>query len=307
MKFSVFQLSRQGGRDKNEDRMGYCYTRDSALFLLADGMGGHPDGEVAARFALQAMASLYQAQGGVSAPDGPAFLKTALMAAHQKIVSYAQDRGMKDTPRTTLVAALLHDGQVSWIHCGDSRFYLVRDGALQVRTRDHSYSEQRIGLPGSPAANAGRHVLYTCLGSSLLPEFDVVGPFGLHPDDQILLCSDGLWDNLEEALILDCLHSKPLHEAVPELVGAALDLGGPNCDNVTVLAVQWHAPDSTVDGGVGYANTLRPEAFASTFLSDGPNLEFVAPVPLDDAAIDRSVQEINEAIRRGAHKTDVDT
>jgi len=51
MKFSVFQVSRKGGRPKNEDRMGYCYTRESALFLLADGMGGHPGGDIAAQIA----------------------------------------------------------------------------------------------------------------------------------------------------------------------------------------------------------------------------------------------------------------
>ena len=51
MKFSVFQISRKGGREKNEDRHGYCYTKNSCLFLLADGMGGHPDGEVAAQIA----------------------------------------------------------------------------------------------------------------------------------------------------------------------------------------------------------------------------------------------------------------
>ena len=60
MKFSVFQVSRKGGRDKNEDRMGYCYTRESGLFVLADGMGGHPEGEVAAQLALQTIAALYQ-------------------------------------------------------------------------------------------------------------------------------------------------------------------------------------------------------------------------------------------------------
>ena len=52
MKFSVFQLTRRGGREKNEDRMGYCYTREAVMFVLADGMGGHPEGEVAAQLAL---------------------------------------------------------------------------------------------------------------------------------------------------------------------------------------------------------------------------------------------------------------
>ena len=53
MQFSVYQVSRKGGREKNEDRMGYCYTRDAGLFALADGMGGHPEGEVASQLALQ--------------------------------------------------------------------------------------------------------------------------------------------------------------------------------------------------------------------------------------------------------------
>ena len=60
MKFSVFQISRRGGREKNEDRMGYCYTRESGLFVLADGMGGHPEGEVAAQIALQSMSATFQ-------------------------------------------------------------------------------------------------------------------------------------------------------------------------------------------------------------------------------------------------------
>ena len=60
MRFSVYQVSRKGGREKNEDRMGYCYTRDAGLFALADGMGGHPEGEVASQLALQTLAALFQ-------------------------------------------------------------------------------------------------------------------------------------------------------------------------------------------------------------------------------------------------------
>ena len=63
MRFSVYQVSRKGGREKNEDRMGYCYTRDSGLFALADGMGGHPEGEVASQMALQTLAAHLPARG----------------------------------------------------------------------------------------------------------------------------------------------------------------------------------------------------------------------------------------------------
>ena len=143
MKFSVLQVSRRGGREKNEDRMGYCYTRDSALFVLADGMGGHPEGEVAAQIALQTISALFQREAQPRLADVTEFLTTALMAAHHQILRYAADKGMLDTPRTTLVAGVVQSGSASWVHCGDSRLYLVRDAELLTRTRDHSYLEHR--------------------------------------------------------------------------------------------------------------------------------------------------------------------
>ena len=80
MKFSVFQLSRRGGREKNEDRMGYSYTRDAVLFLLADGMGGHPEGEMAAQIALQTLSTLFQRDAKPSLPSVQGFLATGVMA-----------------------------------------------------------------------------------------------------------------------------------------------------------------------------------------------------------------------------------
>jgi serine/threonine protein phosphatase PrpC len=92
MKFSVFQISRRGGREKNEDRMGYCYTRESGLFVLADGMGGHPEGEVAAQIALQTVSALFQRQAKPQLEDVQEFLSAALLAAHHQILRYATER-----------------------------------------------------------------------------------------------------------------------------------------------------------------------------------------------------------------------
>src|SRR5665811_726111 len=102
MKFSVFQLSRKGGREKNEDRMGYCYTSESGLFVLADGMGGHPEGEVAAQLALQTIAALYQKEARPIIQNTTEFLSSAVLAAQHQILRYATEKGMLDTPRTTL-------------------------------------------------------------------------------------------------------------------------------------------------------------------------------------------------------------
>ncbi|MDO5653130.1 MAG: protein phosphatase 2C domain-containing protein, partial [Brachymonas sp.] len=93
MKFNVFQLSRVGGRKNNEDRMGYCYTRDAALFVLADGMGGHNDGEIAAQLALQSMASQFQQQARPTIKNPSDFLADSLLTAHHQILRYAGDRG----------------------------------------------------------------------------------------------------------------------------------------------------------------------------------------------------------------------
>ncbi len=300
MKFSVFQTSRKGGREKNEDRMGYCYTKTSCLLLLADGMGGHPEGEVAAQIVLQAIASLYQKEATPEIEDPKAFFSTAIMAAHRQILRYAAEKHLMDTPRTTLVAVLLQGGMAYWVHCGDSRLYFVRHGELLVRTRDHSYIEQHQDAHPDQAlpARFNRNVLYTCLGSPTKPVFDTTGPFSLQEGDKILLCSDGLWGSLDDAEIVLHLAQKQVGLAVPELVERALAKAGATSDNVTVIAMEWETPDSfeTTRGAISTDN-IEDGVFASTvqagWLDSGVD-------DLDDAAIERSIAEINEAIKRSA-------
>ena len=101
MRFSVYQVSRKGGREKNEDRMGYCYTRDSGLFALADGMGGHPEGEVASQLALQTLAALFQRDAKPTLADPLRFLHDAIIAGHHQLLRYATEKALIDTPRTT--------------------------------------------------------------------------------------------------------------------------------------------------------------------------------------------------------------
>ncbi|NML14060.1 PP2C family protein-serine/threonine phosphatase [Azohydromonas caseinilytica] len=295
MKFSVFQLSRKGGRLKNEDRMGYCYTREAGLFALADGMGGHPEGEVAAQLALQTLAGLFQREALPRLADPQRFLQDALLAAHQQLLRYAGERAMTDTPRTTMVACVLQGRHVYWAHCGDSRLYLLRQGQLLARTRDHSYAELQRSLdPAGPKRN--RNVLFTCLGSPGRPVLDGGGPQRLWPGDRVLLCSDGLWSSVADADIARVLASaQPLADAVPALVQQALDAAGARSDNVTALALQWEAPEEAhedaKDHGVGFSSTIQP-AEAPPQAAD----EF------DDEEIERSIREINEAIRRSAQR-----
>ena len=298
MKFSVFQVSRKGGREKNEDRMGYCYTRESGLFVLADGMGGHPEGEVAAQLALQTVSALYQKEARPLVKDIAGFLVSALMAAHYQIIRYATEKGMLDTPRTTLVAAIVQGTSATWIHCGDSRLYLVRDGQLLTRTRDHSYLEHKnAGVV--KLSTISRNVLFTCLGSPSKPVFDVTGPITLHQGDKILLCSDGLWGSLSDNDIVHQLSQQSVSDAVPELVERALRSGGEHSDNVTVIAMEWETPDYFESTRGISTDSINDGVFASTIQAGvlDPLVD-----DLDDAAIEKSIAEINEAIRRTAAK-----
>jgi serine/threonine protein phosphatase PrpC len=303
MKFSVFQVSRKGGRKKNEDRMGYCYTRGSGIFILADGMGGHPLGEIAAQLALQTISALFQKEAKPVLPDVGAFLEAAALAAHREILRYATVKGMFDNPRTTLVAVVVQDGGASWVHCGDSRLYVVREAGLLVRTRDHSLLEQRQQHP--PMASKfqeplNRNILFTCLGSPAKPVLDIAGPVPLLQGDTLMLCSDGLWGSLSDEDIVFELAHRPVDEAVPELVEKALRKAGDTSDNVTAIALEWETPDSfeTTRGSISTA-TISDGVFASTIQAGWPDSGLE---DLDDAAIERSIAEINEAIRRSAAK-----
>ena len=296
MKFNVFQLSRKGGRKNNEDRMGYCYTRDAALFVLADGMGGHAEGEVAAQLALQTMAAQFQQQAQPTIKKPADFLSDSLLAAHHRIVRYAGEKGLPDTPRTTLVAALVQKGHAIWVHCGDSRLYVVREGKILLRTRDHSYMEQGEFF-AVKTENINRNVLFTCLGSPSRPVFDVSLPMRLQQKDRIMLCSDGLWGNLGDEEIASYLADveRPLSAELPDMVEEALRRGGESCDNTTVLAMGWEMPsiknasevvtDSILDGV--FASTIQPAFLTAEETSE-----------MNDDDIERSIAEINEAINR---------
>jgi serine/threonine protein phosphatase PrpC len=295
MKFSVFQISRRGGREKNEDRMGYCYTRESGLFVLADGMGGHPEGEVAAQIALQTISALFQRQAKPQLENVQEFLSSALLAAHHQILRYATEKGMLDTPRTTLVAAVVQAGAPSWIHCGDSRLYMVRGGELLTRTRDHSYLELR-NAPPPGLDRINRNVLFTCLGSPTKPIYDIPGPC-TWSRATAFCCARTACGARSVTKTLPPSWPADRVERGARLVEAALRKAGESSDNVTVVALEWETPDTFESTQGVSTDSISDDVFAST-IQAGPLDGLVDD--LDDAAIERSIAEINEAIRRSA-------
>jgi serine/threonine protein phosphatase PrpC len=175
---------------------------------------------------------------------------------------------------------------------------VIRDGELLTRTRDHSYLEQQnAGVIKLERLN--RNILFTCLGSPSKPVFDITGPVVLQQGDKLLLCSDGLWGTLTDSEIVRHLAGNNVSDAVPDMVEHALRNGGEHSDNVTVLAMEWETPDAFESTRGISTDSIMDGVFASTIQAGGLDL---AVEDLDDAAIERSIAEINEAIRRSAAK-----
>src|SRR5689334_5322145 len=152
MRFGTYQVSRKGGREKNEDRMGYCYTRDAGLFALADGMGGHPEGEVASQLALQTLAATFQRDCKPTLADPLRFLHESIVAGHHQLLRYATQKALIDTPRTTVVACLGSPGKPVvdtvgplLMQAGD-RLLLCSDG-LWGTVSDAEITDQLANLP----------------------------------------------------------------------------------------------------------------------------------------------------------------
>ncbi len=195
MRFTIYQDSALGSRAVNQDRMGYCFSRDALLAVVADGMGGHLRGEVAAQLSMQTAAALFQQAAQPRLRDPAQFLDEALRAAHRELHRYRELHGMPECPRTTIVACVIQDGLAWWAHAGDSRLYVFRHGRAVARTRDHSKVENLVSLglitPADAETHPERNKVLNCLGSPFEPSIEVNSRFPLRAEDVVVLCSDG--------------------------------------------------------------------------------------------------------------------
>jgi serine/threonine protein phosphatase PrpC len=114
MEFSIFQETRRGGRKVNQDRVGYIYTRDALFVVVADGMGGHVGGEIAAHITVRLLLERFEQEAKPVLASPVLFLQNALKAAHSALADYAQRFRLVDTPRTTCVACVVQDDAAYW-------------------------------------------------------------------------------------------------------------------------------------------------------------------------------------------------
>jgi len=242
-------------RTSNEDS--YSTRPDVGLFVVADGMGGHVAGEVASRVAVEAIEAFIQETAGADKnrtwpfPFDPTLsleanrLKAAFRLANRRIASAIADsqdlRGMA----TTASAVLVGQRTACLGHVGDSRIYVLRAGALEQITDDHSWVEEQVRAgtltPSAARQHPWRNVVTRALSGGEDPEVDVTDVTPV-PGERYLLCSDGLFAVVPDERIAEILSQRgvPLDEICRSLVEAANEGGGP--DNITTLVLEIDVP-----------------------------------------------------------------
>lgn len=298
MRFTIYQESRQGGRANNEDRTTYCYSRDALMMAVADGMGGHHYGEVAAQIAIQTLADAFQREAKPMLADPFRFLQKGLSNAHHAILDYAERHRLKDTPRTTCVACIVQDNIAYWAHSGDSRLFLMRAGKVIAQTKDHSrirlLVEEGIITEAQAARHPDRNKIYSCLGSPTPPEIEFSRKTPLEHGDILLLCTDGLWGVTSGEMMAVALKGTNLLQGIPMLLSQAEVKGGSHGDNLSVVGVRWE--DHYVEDARSAISTqtMTQDEVTTRLEEFGRNPAYKSE--LSDDEIERAIEEIRNAI-----------
>ncbi|MCG7955175.1 MAG: protein phosphatase 2C domain-containing protein [Candidatus Thiodiazotropha endolucinida] len=245
MKYETAQCSLIGNRSMNQDRSLVMEAPDAILLALADGMGGHPKGEMAAQILMDnARKAFLTSRKPISNPRF--FLSGLMEMSHQQITAFGDRQEPPIEPRTTGVLCLVQEDAAYWAHIGDSRLYIMRDGVIHLRTDDHSYVEhlRQQGLISAAQVHTHkfRNYVTRCLGgNSNRPVAELSGPHDLKKGDVVLLCSDGFWGPLPERPMVDSLYKNgaPLLNNISDLAKQAETKSNPESDNVTVVALRW--------------------------------------------------------------------
>lgn len=301
MKYSIFQDTRIGKRPYQQDRIGHWHTRDALFLVVADGMGGHAHGEIAAQIALDCLAAAFRIEAKPRVADPDMFLFRAISRTHAMIVHQTQKKGLSqnlaDSPRTTVVACLVQEGYAWWSFVGDSRLYVIRDGRIVTRTRDHTPVQVLVDAgrirEEAAATHPDRNKLLQCLGGPRPPRVEPSANARLHKSDIVLLCSDGFWGPLTQRQLLMGLLGKEMKSALAELITLAETRAGARCDNVSLLAIEWQ--DKAVAAPEEPATVPIDELPTDARGSSATEPDFMH---MTDADIERQIAEIKKALKK---------
>jgi len=306
MKFSIYQNSRQGPRNYNQDRLAYSYSKDALLLVLADGMGGHRNGEVAAHLAVKTLTDAFQRLAVPFLSSPAKFLIDHIQQVHDMIDNVTQSEELIESPRTTIVVAIIQRGFLYCAHVGDSRLYHFRDGHLLFRTEDHSVVQSlyKKGMitKEEMSTHPYKNKIYNCLGGETPPQIDLSDRFELLEGDTILLCTDGVWGVLSDVQIKEIIqHNIVIADATNKLMDSAEFASDERGDNMSAIGLQWGDRQQSTDA---VSTQLMPLGETTTIMNtvqqqsnDEMNLQ-----DLSDDDIENTIAEIQNALNKTQQK-----
>jgi serine/threonine protein phosphatase PrpC len=231
-----------GDRKEQQDRVAlFAHPKlpGTMLAVLADGMGGHSGGAMAAEQVLLKAKQNFEAYAPRS--ETPEHLLASVVNEAHLVIKLTRFTSEQD-PHSTAVVFMLQPGRADWVHCGDSRLYHFRGRELVGRTQDHSLvaEMQRNGKLDEAGAlrHPQRNVLLSCLGGEQEPEIGYGKQAPLMAGDTFLLCSDGLWGYLSDAEMGAAVADMAPREAAQRLISRARERAGGYGDNITVAIVR---------------------------------------------------------------------
>jgi serine/threonine protein phosphatase PrpC len=314
MKFTIFQNSRIGPRATNQDRLAYSYSKDALLLVVADGMGGHQQGEVAAEMAVKAITDAFQRLAIPTLLNPAKFLIEHIGQIHDMIDQYAQANELLDSPRTTIVVAIVQFGFLYCAHVGDSRLYHFRDGHLLYRTEDHSMV-QSLYMKGmitkeEMSNHPYRHKIYSCLGGDEPPKIELAERQELLEGDTILLCTDGVWGALADEQIKHILSGNVISHNITKLLDESEVSNQEDGDNMTAIGLQWgdrqssHLAVSTMGMPLGETTTImnipqggvHSEQDGADDASIGNKPDGLLSNDISEDEIEKTIAEIHQAL-----------
>ncbi|MGC9528581.1 MAG: PP2C family protein-serine/threonine phosphatase [Limnospira sp.] len=228
------------GKVRKVNQDAYHIDPEGRFFIVADGMGGHAGGQEASQIATQTISDYLNSQWDSSDPS-PVLLKEAFLAANRAILQDQIDHPERADMGTTSVVALFRQEQSWCANVGDSRLYQLRGHTLNQVTEDQTWVAQAVKrkdlTPEEARVHPWRHVLSQCLGREDLAHIEIL-PMEVKDGDRLLLCSDGLTEELPDSVIANQLKSIRACEAATEaLVEEAKNREGR--DNITVIVVMF--------------------------------------------------------------------
>ena len=306
MKFTIYQNSRQGPRNYNQDRLAYSYSKDALLLVLADGMGGHRNGEIAAQLAVKTLTDAFQRLAVPFLSSPAKFLTDHIQQVHDMIDNVTQEQDLVESPRTTIVAAVIQRGYLYCAHVGDSRLYHFRDGHLLFRTEDHSVVQSMFkkGMitQEDMATHPYKNKIYNCLGGDTPPQIDLADRYELIEGDTVLLCTDGVWGVLADHQIKDIIEKNAvIADATTQIMDSAELASDERGDNLSAICLQWGDRASSI---VAVSTQLMPLGETTTIINtvthqpDGSD-----PAELSDSDIENTIAAIQKALNKTVQKT----